>query len=61
MFLCADRAHVSRNVVHRHEPPVTASPVKITLHDKERHFLVIDKPGSIVSRALPSPPTKYAD
>ncbi|KAF8131866.1 pseudouridine synthase [Boletus edulis] len=35
------------NVVHRHEPPVTATPVKIILHDKERDFLVIDKPGSI--------------
>ncbi|KIK97163.1 hypothetical protein PAXRUDRAFT_136871 [Paxillus rubicundulus Ve08.2h10] len=35
------------NVVHRHEPPVTATPVKIILHDTERDFLVIDKPGSI--------------
>ncbi|KAF9222417.1 pseudouridine synthase [Gyrodon lividus] len=35
------------NVVHRHEPPVTATPVKIILHDKERDFLIIDKPGSI--------------
>ncbi|OAX37786.1 pseudouridine synthase [Rhizopogon vinicolor AM-OR11-026] len=35
------------NVVHRHEPPVTSTPVKIVLHDKERDFLVIDKPGSI--------------
>ncbi|KIJ15658.1 hypothetical protein PAXINDRAFT_180656 [Paxillus involutus ATCC 200175] len=35
------------NVVHRHEPPVTATPVKIILHDKERDFLVINKPGSI--------------
>jgi len=35
------------NVVHRHEPPVTATPVKIVLHDKERDFIVIDKPGSI--------------
>ena len=34
--------------MHRHEPPVTAKPVKIVLHDKERDFLVIDKPGSIV-------------
>jgi tRNA pseudouridine32 synthase len=37
-----------RNVVHRHEPPVTLTPVKIILHDKEREFLVINKPGSIV-------------
>ncbi|KAH0828955.1 hypothetical protein J3R83DRAFT_2384 [Lanmaoa asiatica] len=35
------------NVVHRHEPPVTATPVKIILHDNERDFLVINKPGSI--------------
>ncbi|KAG0708548.1 pseudouridine synthase [Suillus ampliporus] len=35
------------NVVHRHEPPVTSTPVKIVLHDKERGFLIIDKPGSI--------------
>ncbi|KAF8557921.1 pseudouridine synthase [Imleria badia] len=35
------------NVVHRHEPPVTATPVKIVFHDKARDFLVIDKPGSI--------------
>ncbi|KIY51459.1 pseudouridine synthase [Fistulina hepatica ATCC 64428] len=35
------------NVVHRHEPPVTATPVKIILNDKEREFIVIDKPGSI--------------
>lgn len=37
-----------RNVVHRHEPPVTSTPVKILLHDVEREFIVIDKPGSIV-------------
>ncbi|THV06660.1 pseudouridine synthase [Dendrothele bispora CBS 962.96] len=35
------------NVVHRHEPPVSATPVKILLEDKEREFLVVDKPGSI--------------
>ncbi|KAI6101423.1 pseudouridine synthase [Pisolithus croceorrhizus] len=35
------------NVVHRHEPPITSTPVKIILHDKERGFLVINKPGSI--------------
>ncbi|KAG9312337.1 pseudouridine synthase [Chiua virens] len=35
------------NVVHRHEPPVTAKPVKIIHHDKDRDFLVINKPGSI--------------
>ncbi|KAH9923007.1 pseudouridine synthase [Amylocystis lapponica] len=35
------------NVVHRHEPPVTSTPVRILHHDKEREFIVIDKPGSI--------------
>ncbi|KAI0061898.1 pseudouridine synthase [Artomyces pyxidatus] len=35
------------NVVHRHEPPVTSTPVKILHHDEEREFIVIDKPGSI--------------
>ncbi|KAF9529751.1 tRNA-pseudouridine synthase [Crepidotus variabilis] len=35
------------NVVHRHEPPVTSTPVKILLHDKDRQFIVVDKPGSI--------------
>jgi tRNA pseudouridine32 synthase len=42
----------SRNVVHRHEPPVTAKPVKIIHHDVEREFVVIDKPGSIVGPSL---------
>ncbi|PFH52189.1 hypothetical protein AMATHDRAFT_39694 [Amanita thiersii Skay4041] len=35
------------NIVHRHEPPVTSSPVKILHHDVEREFIVVDKPGSI--------------
>ncbi|KAI0264169.1 pseudouridine synthase [Gloeopeniophorella convolvens] len=35
------------NIVHRHEPPVTATPVKILHEDREREFIVIDKPGSI--------------
>ncbi|OCH94146.1 pseudouridine synthase [Obba rivulosa] len=35
------------NIVHRHEPPVTATPVKIIHHDKEREFIVVNKPGSI--------------
>ena len=38
----------SRNVVHRHEPPVTSKPVKVLLHDAEREFITVDKPGSIV-------------
>ncbi|KAF7290074.1 PseudoU-synth-2 domain-containing protein [Mycena chlorophos] len=35
------------NIVHRHEPPVTSTPVKILQHDVEREFIVVDKPGSI--------------
>ncbi|KAF8322242.1 pseudouridine synthase, partial [Clavulina sp. PMI_390] len=35
------------NMVHRHEPPVTSTPVKILVHDEEREIIVIDKPGSI--------------
>ncbi|KAJ3861695.1 pseudouridine synthase [Lentinula novae-zelandiae] len=35
------------NVVHRHEPPVTATPIRILLEDQEREFIVVDKPGSI--------------
>ena len=44
------------NVVHRHEPPVTSRPVKILHEDKERDFIVIDKPGSIVRYAPRSMP-----
>jgi 23S rRNA-/tRNA-specific pseudouridylate synthase len=37
------------HVMHRHEPPVTARPIKIVYEDDE--LLVIDKPSSIpVSR-----------
>ncbi|KAH8096786.1 pseudouridine synthase [Cristinia sonorae] len=35
------------NVVHRHEPPVTDKPVKLLLHNPEREFIVVEKPGSI--------------
>ncbi|KDQ56299.1 hypothetical protein JAAARDRAFT_690247 [Jaapia argillacea MUCL 33604] len=35
------------NVVHRHEPPVTSTPVRVLHHDAGREFIVIDKPGSI--------------
>lgn len=51
-------------MVHRHEPPVTATPVKILLQDDEREIIVVDKPGSIV-RVLallhhePAPKWKY--
>ncbi len=43
--LCQAR---SRNVVHRHEPPVTSTPVEIIHEDQERQFIVVNKPGSIV-------------
>ncbi len=42
------------NVVHRHEPPVTSKPVKVLHEDREREFIVIDKPGSIVRYTVPS-------
>ncbi|EIM80852.1 pseudouridine synthase [Stereum hirsutum FP-91666 SS1] len=35
------------NIVHRHEPPVTSTPVQILHTDYEREFIVINKPGSI--------------
>lgn len=34
---------------------MTATPVRIVHHDKERGFLVIDKPGSIVSTSFDIP------
>ena len=40
---------IRRNIVHRHEPPVTDKPVKVLLHDADRGFVVVEKPGSIVS------------
>lgn len=36
-------------MVHRHEIPVPSTPVKILHRDDEHGFIVIDKPGSIVS------------
>ncbi|KAG8687115.1 hypothetical protein FRC08_012151 [Ceratobasidium sp. 394] len=41
------------NMVHRHEIPVTSTPVKILHRDDEHGFIVIDKPGSIVSCCIP--------
>lgn len=37
------------NTVHRHEPPVTNDPILILHIDREREFIVISKPGSLVS------------
>jgi 23S rRNA-/tRNA-specific pseudouridylate synthase len=43
-----------RHVMHRHEPPITSSPVEILYHDTERGFLVVDKPsGMVCDRTLP--------
>lgn len=52
-FPCNPSHPLSRNVVHRHEPPVSATPVRILLEDKEREFIVVDKPGSIVRSSIP--------
>lgn len=41
-----------RNVVHRHEPPVTSTPVRVLFQDKDRDFIVVDKPGSIVRSSI---------
>lgn len=38
-----------RNTVHRHEPPITRSPVLVLHKDEPRQFIVISKPGSVVS------------
>jgi len=50
-----NNVEMHRNVVHRHEPPVTSTPVRNLHHDKEREFIVINKPGSIVR---PFPPSR---
>jgi 23S rRNA-/tRNA-specific pseudouridylate synthase len=41
-----------RNTVHRHEPPITKSPVLVLHKDEARQFIVISKPGSVVSHPL---------
>ncbi|KAG8930177.1 hypothetical protein FRC02_004527 [Tulasnella sp. 418] len=35
------------NARHRHEPPITSTPVEIIHRDEENGFIVIDKPGSV--------------
>jgi hypothetical protein len=37
------------NTVHRHEPPITNDPILLLHIDREKEFIVISKPGSIVS------------
>ncbi|EIN04209.1 pseudouridine synthase [Punctularia strigosozonata HHB-11173 SS5] len=44
IFRAGDRLEV---YMHRHETPVTSAPVRILHHDKERQFIVVDKPGSL--------------
>lgn len=43
-----DTADIS-NTVHRHEPPITNDPVLVLHIDKEKDFVVVSKPGSMVS------------
>lgn len=46
-----------RNVVHKHEPPVTSTPVKVLFEDPDHEYIVVNKPGSIVRPSpLLSPP-----
>ncbi|KII95483.1 hypothetical protein PLICRDRAFT_48438 [Plicaturopsis crispa FD-325 SS-3] len=35
------------NVVHKHEPPVTSTPVKVLFEDPDHEYIVVNKPGSI--------------
>src|SRR5690242_14309355 len=37
------------NTVHRHEPPITNDPILLLHIDRAKEFIVISKPGSIVS------------
>lgn len=37
------------NTVHRHEPPITNDPILVLHIDREKKFIVISKPGSMVS------------
>ncbi|EPS99582.1 hypothetical protein FOMPIDRAFT_1124040 [Fomitopsis schrenkii] len=34
-------------MVHRHEPPITSTPVRVLHHDRVHGFIVVDKPSSI--------------
>lgn len=51
MLACLNSAYGS-NTVHRHEPPVTNDPVLVLHIDKEKEFVVVSKPGSMVSTQL---------
>jgi len=40
------------NTVHRHEPPITVGSILVLHIDREREFIVISKPGSMVGHYL---------
>jgi hypothetical protein len=40
------------NTVHRHEPPITNDSILVLHIDRAREFIVVSKPGSIVSCSL---------
>lgn len=39
---------INSNTVHRHEPPITNDSILVLHIDREREFIVISKPGSVV-------------
>lgn len=39
--------------MHRHEPPITNEKIELLHKDEERQFIVISKPGSVVSLSRP--------
>lgn len=41
-----------RNMVHRHEPPITSTPIEILVTTPD--YIIINKPGSIVCHTLSS-------
>lgn len=43
-------ADYDSNTVHRHEPPITNNPILVLHIDREKQFIVISKPGSMVRR-----------
>ena len=38
------------NTVHRHEPPITNDPILVLHKDDEKGYVIISKPGSVVSQ-----------
>lgn len=37
------------NTVHRHEPPITNDPILVLHKDEEKGYVMVSKPGSVVS------------